>query len=189
MRAVWYERPGAASEVLVAGERPDPVPADGEVRISLTTSGVNVGDVKKRADWLSFGMAYPEVIPHSDGAGVIDAVGSGVDPGRLGERVWCHHAQSYRPFGTAAEYVVVPTEKAVPLPESVSFEQGACVGIPGMTAHRAVFSDGPVAGRTVLVTGAAGAVGLTAAQLARWAGATVIAAVRSDDDAKLLREK
>lgn len=128
-------------------------------------------------------MPYPRVVPHSDGAGEIDAVGIGVPAARIGERVWCYGAQSYRPFGTAAEYAVVPDHQAVPLPESVSFEQGACLGIPGLTAHRAVFADGPVLGATVLVTGATGAVGSAAVQLARWGGATVLATVRRNDDA------
>jgi NADPH2:quinone reductase len=124
-------------------------------------------------------MAFPRVIPHGDGAGVIDAVGPDVARGRLGERVWTYLAQSYRPFGTAAEYVVVPAERAVPLPAEVPFEQAAGLGIPGMTAHRAVFADGPVNGSTVVVTGALGAVGRAAVAVARRGGATVIATVRS----------
>ncbi|AHI01981.1 NADPH:quinone reductase [Kutzneria albida] len=189
MRAAWYEKAGAADEVLVLGELPTPEPGPGEVRIRVAASGINVGDVKKRADWLGFGMSHPLVIPHSDGAGVIDVVGEGVAASRVGERVWCYHAQSYRAFGTAAEYVVLPEKLAIPLPDEVSFEQGACLGIPGMTAHRAVFADGPVSGRSVLVTGAAGTVGLTAAQLALWGGARVIATVRSASDADMLRTK
>ncbi|GAA0608140.1 NADPH:quinone reductase [Kutzneria viridogrisea] len=189
MRAAWYEKAGAADEVLVLGELPTPEPGPGEVRIRVAASGINVGDVKKRADWLGFGMSHPLVIPHSDGAGVIDVVGEGVAASRVGERVWCYHAQSYRAFGTAAEYVVLPEKLAIPLPDEVSFEQGACLGIPGMTAHRAVFADGPVSGRSVLVTGAAGTVGLTAAQLALWGGARVIATVRSASDADMLRAK
>jgi NADPH2:quinone reductase len=124
-------------------------------------------------------MPYLRVIPHSDGAGVIDQVGDGVHPSRVGERVWCYGAQSYRPFGTSAEYVVVPAAQAVPLPAGVPFEQGACLGIPGLTAHRCVQVAGPVAGRLLLVQGGAGAVGSCAVQLARRAGARVIATVRS----------
>ena len=179
MRAAWYERQGPAHAVLRVGELPTPEPGPGEVRIAVRCSGINVGDVKKRQGWLGFGMAFPRVIPHSDGAGVIDAVGDGVDPARVGERVWCHGAQSYRPSGTAAEHVVVAQEQALPLPGEVSFERGACLGIPALTAHRAVFADGPVRGRTLLVAGAAGAVGSAAVELAAWAGARVLATVRS----------
>jgi NADPH:quinone reductase len=182
MKAAWYEKQGRARDVLVVGEMPDPEPGPGEVRIRVAASGVNPGDVKKRQDAFGYGMPYPRVIPHSDGAGVIDRVGDGVPAARVGERVWCYGAQSYRPFGTAAEYVVVPAAQAATLPGGVSFEQGACLGIPGITAHRCVHVAGPVAGRAVLVQGGAGAVGACAVQLARRAGARVIATVRSDQD-------
>lgn len=182
LKAAWYERQGAPDAVLEVGELPDPQPGRGEVRIRVRASGINRGDVKKREGWLGSSMPYPRVIPHSDGAGEIDAVGPGVPGERVGERVWCYGAQSYRPFGTAAQYTVVPSDQAVPLPEAVSFEQGACLGIPGLTAHRAVFADGPVAGATLLVTGAAGAVGSAAVQLGRWGGATVLATVRREAD-------
>jgi NADPH2:quinone reductase len=182
MNAAWYEKQGPARDVLVVGTMPDPEPGPGEVRIRVAASGVNPGDVKKRQDTFGYGMSYPRVIPHSDGAGVIDRVGDGVPGSRVGERVWCYGAQSYRPFGTAAEYVVVPSGQAVPLPDGVSFEQGACLGIPGITAHRGVHVAGLVAGRVVLVQGGAGAVGLCAVQLARRAGARVIATVRSAQD-------
>src|SRR4051794_2230448 len=182
MKAAWYERQGAARAVLTVGEMPDPKPGPGEVRIRVVASGVNPGDVKKRQDAFGYGMPYPRVIPHSDGAGVIDRVGHGVPASRVGQRVWCYAAQSYRPFGTAAEYAVVPSGQAVPLPDGVSFEQGACLGIPGITAHRCVHAGGPLAGRLVLVQGGAGAVGLCAVQLARRVGARVIAPVRSDRD-------
>jgi NADPH:quinone reductase len=161
---------------------PDPEPGPAEVRIRVAASGVNPGDVKKRQDAFSYGMPYPQVIPHSDGAGILDRVGDGVPTSRVGERVWCYGAQSYRPFGTAAEYVVVPAEQAVPLPDAVSFEQGACLGIPGITAHRCVHAAGPVDRHVVLVQGGAGAVGSCAVQLARRAGARVIATVRSADE-------
>jgi NADPH2:quinone reductase len=182
MRAAWYETQGAARDVLVVGEMPDPEPGPAEVRIRVAASGINPGDVKKRWDAFGYGMPFPRVIPHSDGAGTIDRVGDGVPASRFGERAWCYGAQSYRPFGTAAEYVIVPAAQAVPLPEGVPFEQGACLGIPGITAHRCVHVAGPVAGRVVLVQGGAGAVGLCAVQLARRAGARVIATARSGED-------
>jgi NADPH2:quinone reductase len=182
MKAAWYERQGPPSSVLVVGEMTDPEPGPGEVRIRVAASGINPGDMKKRQDAFGVGMPFPRVIPHSDGAGVIDEVGDGVPAARVGERVWCFGAQSYRPFGTAAESVVVPAEQAVPLPDGISFEQGACLGIPGITTHRAVHAAGPVEGRVVLVQGGAGAVGQCAVGLARQAGATVIAAVRSGRD-------
>jgi NADPH:quinone reductase len=169
--AAWYERPGAAAEVLHVGEMPAPEPAPGEVRVRVALSGVNPGDTKKRGDWVGYGMPFPRVVPHSDGSGVIDAVGDGVDDGRIGQRVWVYGAQSYRPFGTAAQLSVVPAEQAVELPDEVNDEIGACLGIPGITAHRAVFGDGPVGGQTILVQGVLGAVGSIAAQLARWGGA------------------
>jgi NADPH:quinone reductase len=183
MDAAWYEKQGPARDVLVVGEMPDPEPGPGEVRIRVVASGINPGDVKKRQDTFGVGMPYPRVIPHSDGAGTIDRVGKGVLASRVGQRVWCYGAQSYRPFGTAAEYVVVPSAQAVLLPDGVSFEQGACLGIPGITAHRAVHVAGPVAGRVVLVQGGAGAVGSCAVGLARAAGARTLATVRSEGDA------
>ncbi len=182
MLAVWYERQGPADEVLQFGDLPDPEPGPAEVRVRLTRSGVNPGDTKKRGDWLGYGMPFPRIIPHSDGAGLIDAVGAGVDQGRVGRRVGVYGAQSYRPFGTAAQLTVVPANQVVDLPDDVSDDVGACLGIPGITAHRAVFADGPITGITVLVHGVLGAVGTLAAQLARWAGATVIGTVRRHDD-------
>ena len=182
MKAAWYEKQGAARDVLYVGEMDDPQPAEGEVRIRVAASGVNPGDVKKREDAFGVGMPYPRVIPHSDGAGVVDRVGPAVSQEWVGRRVWCYGAQSYRPFGTAAEYVVVPLRQAALLPDGVTMEQGACLGIPGITAHRAVHVGGSVEGRTVLVQGGAGAVGACAVQLARRAGARVIATCRSEDD-------
>lgn len=182
MLAAWYERPGPAAEVLQVGEVAAPDPGPGEVRVRVAFSGVNPGDTKKRGDWVGFGMPFPRIIPHSDGSGVIDAVGEGVDVNRVGQRVWVYGAQSYRPFGTAAQLTVVPAEQAAQLPAEVSDEVGACLGIPGITAHRAVFGDGTVAGKTILVQGVLGAVGSIAAQLARWGGATVIATVVRGSD-------
>lgn len=182
MLASWYDRQGPAAEVLQVGELPDPDPGPGEVRVRVRVSGVNPGDTKKRRGWLGSSMPFVRVIPHSDAAGIVDAVGAGVEENRLGQRVWVHGAQSYRPFGTAAQYAVVPGHLAVPLPGHVSDELGASLGIPGITAHRAVFADGPVDGVTVLVQGVLGAVGSMAAQLARWGGATVIGTVTRDSD-------
>jgi NADPH2:quinone reductase len=182
MRAAWYEIQGSAREVLTVGSMADPTPGPGELRIRIAASGINPGDIKKRENAFGYGMPYPRIIPHSDGAGVVDRVGEGVRDDTIGRRVWCYGAQSYRAFGTAAEYTVVPVAQAIPLPDGVSFEQGACLGIPAITAHRCVHAAGPVAGRTVLVQGGAGAVGICAVQLARRAGATVIAAVRRRSD-------
>ena len=182
MKAAWYERQGPARDVLVVGEMADPTPGPGEVRIAMARSGINPGDVKKRSDAFGLGMKFPRVIPHSDGAGHIDAAGEGVPRERLGARVWCFGAQSYRPFGTAAELVVVPVENTIPLPDNVSFEQGACLGIPGLTAHRAVHLAGPVNGRTVLVQGGAGSVGMAATAVARHTGARVLTTVRRAED-------
>jgi NADPH:quinone reductase len=185
MRAAWYERQGPAREVLVVGEMDEPRPLAGEVRIRVAVSGVNPGDVKKRQDAFGIGMPHPRVIPHSDGAGTVDTVGAGVSPEWIGRRIWCYGAQTYRPFGTAAEHTVVPLQQVVPLPDSVPIEQGACLGIPGITAHRAVHVAGPVDGRTILVQGGAGAVGACAVQLAHRAGARVIATCRSEVDTEI----
>src|SRR5215469_13100029 len=185
MKAAWYERQGAARHVLILGDMDDPHPRAGEVRIRVAFSGVNPGDVKKREDAFGVGMAYPRVIPHSDGAGTVDTVGEDVSRDWIGQRVWCYGAQSYRPFGTAAQYTVVPLKQAVGLPEGVPLEQGACLGIPGITAHRAVHVGGSVKGKTVLVQGGAGAVGACAVQLAHQAGARVIATCRADSDKEI----
>jgi NADPH2:quinone reductase len=194
VRAAWYERRGPAGEVLVVGEMPDVEPGAGEVRIAVTVSGLSPGDVKKRSGWQGSPMPYPRVIPHSDGAGTIDRVGDGVDERRVGQRVWCYGAQSYRQFGTAAELVVVPSELAVSLPDvddaSASrelAEQAACLGIAGITGYRAVFADGSVEGLFVLVHGAAGGVGSIATQMAVRDGATVIAVVRSAQKPRALQ--
>ena len=182
MLAAWYERQGNAAEVLEVGEMPDPVPGPGEVRVRVSVSGINPGDTKKRSGWLGNPMAFGRVIPHSDGAGMIDAVGPGVDEARVGQRVWVYSAQSYRPFGTAAQLTVVPDRQAVVMPDGLSADLGACLGIPGITAHRCVFGDGPVAGKRVLVHGVLGAVSSLAAQLARGDGASVVGTVRRTAD-------
>src|ERR1700751_4648234 len=185
MKAAWYERQGAARDVFIVGQMDDPHPGPGEVRVRVAFSGINPGDVKKREDAFGIGMPYPRVIPHSDGSGTVDVVGEGVSREWIGRRVWCYGAQSYRPFGTAAEYTVVPLKQVVPLPAGVPLEQGACLGIPGITAHRAVHVAGSVEGRTVLVQGGAGAVGACAVQLAHQAGARVIATCRAEADKEI----
>jgi len=164
MRAGYYERNGAARDVLQVGEVETPRPGPGEVRIRLATSGVNPSDVKSRAG-LTRKIAFPRVIPHSDGAGVIDMVGDGVPAARAGERVWTWNAQWKRAFGTCAEYVVLPAAMAVRLPDHVTFEEGACLGIPAMTAFHAIAVAGAWAGSTLLVSGGAGAVGNYAIQI------------------------
>lgn len=181
MRAVWYEGFGPADEVLVAGEMPRPEPGPGEVLVRVKASGINPSDVKLRAGARPGAkMAYPRIIPHSDGAGVIEAVGADVPRSRIGQRVWLWNAQWQRAFGTCADYVALPSEQAVPLPESTSFAQGACLGIPAMTAWYALFASGPIEGKTVLVTGGAGTVGRYACQMARLGGARVITSVSSE---------
>ena len=188
MRAAWYESAGPASEVLSVGEMEAPRSGPEEVLVRVSASGVNPGDVKKRADWIGLGIGYPRVIPHSDGAGEIEGVGEGVASSRIGERVWVWGAQSGRPFGTAAEYVALPGKQAVALPEGVGFEVGACLGIPARTAHRCVFAEGPLSGKTVLVAGGAGAVGGFAVSFAKWGGAEVIASVGSEEQAEVALE-
>lgn len=182
MKAAFYDRNGPADEVLQLGEMPMPSPGPGEVLVRVKTSGVNPSDVKSRAGQRA-AMGWPRVVPHSDGAGVVQAVGEGVDSARVGERVWLWNGQWQRPFGTAAEYIALPAFQAPHLPDGTPYEAGACLGIPAMTAHRCVFADGPVAGQVILVTGGAGAVGHYAIQLARWGGARVIATVSGPDKA------
>ena len=176
MLAAWYERNGPAHEVMHVGEQPTPLPQAGEVRVALHCSGVNPSDVKSR---MARPLGAPLVIPHSDGAGVIDAVGEGVDQARVGQRVWTWNAQWQRPWGTAAQYVCLPSAQAVPMPSHLSFQAGACMGIPGLTALRAVRIAGAVKGQTVLVTGASSAVGHYVTQLLKHAGATVLGTVGS----------
>ncbi len=178
MYAAWYEKNGPATEVLKFGEMPDPEPLPGEVRVRLHASGVNPSDVKARAG--SRKVVWDRIVPNSDGAGIIDGVGPGVEPSRIGQRVWVYNGQWERPHGTSAQYIALPAALAVPLANSLSFEQGACLGIPVMTAHRCLLADGPVAGRTVLVTGGAGVVAHYAIQLAKWAGAKVVTTVSSE---------
>jgi NADPH2:quinone reductase len=188
MQAAFYRAKGAAAEVLQIGEVPTPAPARGEVRVRLGFSGVNPSDVKARAGVSGAVMPFPLVIPHSDGAGVIDAVGDDVAKEWRGRRVWIYNGQWERAHGTAAEYIVVPVSQAVALPEHVSLEHGASVGIPLMTAYHALAACGDVRQRSVLVPGAAGAVGQYAVQLAKRKGAHVIAVVSSEAKGQHARE-
>ncbi|HEX4059885.1 MAG TPA: NADPH:quinone reductase [Streptosporangiaceae bacterium] len=187
MRAAIYDRIGKARDVLRVTEVDRPEPGPGQVRVRIHVSGVNPTDWKSRAG------ATPRPIdgfqiPNHDGAGVIDAVGEGVDQARVGERVWVLMAATGQPWGTAAEWTVVPAERAVPLPGSVSFELGASLGVPALTAHRCLFADGPVEGKSVLVAGGAGAVGHFAIELGKWGGARVLATVSNDEKAELARQ-
>lgn len=186
MRAASYTSKGPAGEVLKIVSKPDPEPLAGEVRVRLAFSGVNPSDVKSRSGTASRGSGYPEVIPHSDGAGVVDKLGAGA-PDLLGRRVWMYNAQWDRPFGSAAEYVTLPAAQVVPLPDDLSLEVGASIGIPLMTAMHAVQSCGSLIGKTVLVPGAAGAVGFYVTQLANMAGARVIAIVSSAEKAAIAK--
>ncbi|PYY32091.1 NADPH:quinone reductase [Curtobacterium sp. MCJR17_055] len=194
MRSIVYSQPGT-SAVLSLADRPVPEPGAGEVRVRVVVSGVNPTDWKARqGGTYGDGLPFPEITPNQDGAGVVDAVGDGVEGLSVGDRVWLFMAAASRPTGTAQEFTVVPAARVVPLPEGVSFDVGASLGVPAMTAHRAltVHEDGPtrlspgaLSGKTVLVAGGAGAVGHAAIQLASWAGATVVATVSSEDKAAL----
>ena len=185
MKAAWFDAFGPAAEVLQIGEQPKPTAGAGEVLVRLHTSGVNPSDVKKRAGAFPNLLDEGLIIPHSDGAGIIEAVGEGVDPARIGERVFVYQAQYARRLGTSAEYVALDSLRAPTLPEAASFAVGAVIGIPIMTAHRCVFADGDVAGQTLLITGGAGRVGDYAIQWASQAGARVIAtASNSLDEAR-----
>ncbi|WP_419933917.1 NADPH:quinone reductase [Candidatus Palauibacter sp.] len=186
MRAAWYTKQGSARDVLEVGERELPSPGSGEVRVRMFASGINPVDVKRRFGGRG-GMDSELVVPHFDGAGVIDKVGDGIDSGSLGKRVWIYEAQWGSDFGTAAEFVTVSESRAVPLPPGASFPEGACLGIPALTAHRCVYADGPVDGQTVLVTGGAGAVGAYAIQCARLGGARVLATVSGDQKGRIAR--
>jgi NADPH2:quinone reductase len=188
MRAAWFEKFGPAADVLVVGEQAKPVPQQGEVLVRLMTSGVNPSDVKKRAGAFPNLLDDGFVIPHSDGAGVIESVGPGVRNREVGERVWVYQAQYGRRFGTAAEFVAIDNARAPQLAENASFEIGACLGIPAMTAHRCVFADGDVDGMTILVTGGAGRVGHYAIQWASQAGADVIATASCQQDDRACME-
>ncbi len=189
MQAAFYERTGPAREVLHIEEIPTPLLGPGEVRVKVAWSGVNPSDVKSRAGIRTKSLPFPRIIPHSDGAGVIDQVGPNIPSGRIGERVWIWNAAWMRPFGTAAQYVVLPTEQAVPLPQNTDLAAGACLGIPAMTAYHAVMANGGVENKHVLIAGGAGAVGHYAIQLAKIKGARqIIATVSGPQKAALARE-
>lgn len=191
MKAAFYERFGAASDVLTIAELPTPTPGAGEVLVRVMASGVNPSDVKLRAGRRPGGQAptmpFPRIVPHSDGAGVIEAVGDGVAPSRVGERVWVWNGQWGRAYGTAAEFIALPAAQAIALPDAASFVEGACLGIPAMTAYACVYAGGPVDGKTALVAGAAGAVGRYAVQCAALGGADVIATVSGPAKAEAAR--
>ena len=198
MRIAWYDTPGPAGEVLVVGEVDRPVPRSGEVLVRVLASGVNPADVRRRAGWSGAGYRHPagRIVPHSDGAGVVEGVGDGVDRRWVGRRVWLWNAggASFYGFpedgtdtGTAAEYVALPVRFVADLPDAAGFDTGACLGAPACTAHFVVFADGDVEGATVLVQGGTGAVGELAVQLAAQAGATVIATVSSSEKAERAR--
>lgn len=187
MRAAFYEKNGPVRDVLHLDEVDTPQPGPGEVRVKLHTSGVNPSDVKSRLG-TARKIAFPRVIPQSDGAGEIDAVGAGVQQSRIGERVWTWNGQWKRPFGTAAEYIVLPAAQAVTLPNSVSYEAGACLGIPAMTASHAVALTGAAPGKTILISGGAGAVSHYAIQFAKQRGATVVTTISSPDKGRIATE-
>ena len=184
MKAAWYEKIGAAAEVLHVGEIENPQPNEGEVLVELKTTGVNPSDVKTRAGARGE-LQFPQIIPHSDGGGIITQVGQGVDQGRIGERVWIWNGAFGRAHGTCAEMIALPSDQAVSLPDETSFEAAACLGIPASTAYYGMLCDGSVENQTVLVTGGAGAVGYYGIQLAKWSGATVITTVSGDEKAKV----
>ncbi|NAZ81162.1 zinc-binding dehydrogenase [Kineococcus sp. R8] len=194
MKAISYTRTGAP-DVLQLVERERPEPGPGEVRVRIVVAGVNPTDWKSRRGGPGAQpMAFPEVVPGQDGAGVVDAVGPGVEGLTAGDRVWTFLAAHQRPTGTAQEFTVLPAERVVLLPHQASFDVGASLGVPAMTAHRALtvgedvgarLAPGSLAGAHVLVSGGAGAVGHAAIQLARWAGATVLTTVSGPEKAAL----
>ena len=187
MRAAYYKQNGSARDVLRVGDFETPQAGPGEVRVKLATSGVNPSDVKSRQG-STRKIAWPRLIPQSDGAGVIDQVGDGIAKSRLGERVWVWNGQWKRAFGTAAEFIALPAAQAVKLPDKISFESGACLGIPAMTAIHAVALAGTEKDSTVLVAGGAGSVGQYAIQFAKVLGATVLTTISSPEKAAAARE-
>ena len=181
MKAAWFEKFGSANDVIKVGEFATPTPGRGEVLVRMKASGTNPSDTKKREGAFPNLLDNGAVIPNSDGAGIIEAVGVGVPHARIGERVWVYQAQFGRLHGTAAEYLAIDSCRAVTLPDNVDFEVGACLGIPVMVSHRCVFADGPVKGKVLLITGGAGRVGFYAIQWAKMGGATVITTAENDE--------
>ncbi|MGE0315250.1 MAG: NADPH:quinone reductase [Lautropia sp.] len=185
MKAAWFDRIGPAREVLQIGSLETPRPAAGEVLVRVRASGINPSDVKTRSGWMNVHRVSGRVIPHIDGAGVIEAVGEGVDGARVGERVWLHCSPINGIQGTAAEYIALPSRAARRLPDPTGFDEGACLGVPGLTAHHAVLVDGPIRDQQILVAGGAGAVAQYAIQIAKQEGASIIATVSSDEKASI----
>ena len=188
MRAAYYEKTGDAAEVLQIGDIARSEPGPGEVLVRIHASGINPSDTKKRMGRMPAPATYPRVVPHSDGAGVIEAVGPGVSVDRVGQRVWLWNAQWHRAFGTAAEYCALPAEQAVALPDHTGFAEAACLGIPAQTAWTAVMDGRPGPGRCVLVHGGAGSVGALAIQIAHHVGARVISTVSTPEKAQIARD-
>lgn len=185
MKAWWFEQAGSAFDVLKFGEMKRPEPKADEVVIRVDFSAVNPTDVKRRSDGRELSR-FSQIVPNNDGSGVIVAAGSNVDASRVDTRVWIFAAQAGRAMGTAAQYCVLPSSQAIALPDNTSLEEGACLGVPAVTAHRGLFSEGPIDGKTILITGGTGRVGMYAVQLARQAGANVIATAGSPEKVKRL---
>jgi len=188
MKAAFYEKQGAATDVLKVQEIDIPLPGPGQVRVKVVVSGVNPSDIKTRTGFTG-GMQYSKVIPHQDGAGIIDSVGEGVNFNRINERVWIYEAQYKKNDGSAAQYVVVDAQRAIFLPDDITFEVGASLGVPALTAHYCLFADSDLRGKRILVQGGAGAVGEAAVLLAKWAGAWVAATVRDIEDKQKVLSK
>lgn len=178
MRAWWYDEAGT-TDVMTFGELPDPTPAAGDVRVKVAYSMINPTDAKRRETGRELDL-LGRITPNNDGSGVIDAVGDGVDESRMGERVWIFGAQSRRAMGTAAEYTILPTNQAIPLPDNADLKAGACLGVPAVTAHCGLFTDGPLSGKHVLISGASGRVGAYGVQFAKWAGAKTVIGTAGD---------
>jgi len=188
MRAAVYREHGPAGDVLRVEEIETPSPGPGEVRVRVAYSGVNPTDWKSRSGTVPLPRSTHFQVPNQDGSGVVDEVGPGVDPARVGQRVWLYLAAYRRPYGSAAQFTVIPSDQAIPLPDNASMQLGASLGVPAVTAHRCLFADGPIDGKTVLVAGGAGSVGHFAIQQALAAGATVLTTVSSDAKMALARQ-
>ena len=186
MRAARYLRTGPATEVLEVVDLPLPEPEPGQVRVHIFASGINPHDTKGRSGWAGRDVPEGGIVPHSDGAGVIEAIGAEVSPRRIGTRVYVLGAKTQ---GTAAEFVCVPSDHAISLPDTINFAEGACIGVPAFTAWLALFTDGPVTGQTILVQGGGGAVGRVVVELAQRSGARVIASAGSENSRAVAHDK